>query len=115
MKAFFLAFVLLSVGLFPVFSDNPKLKPGSAAVANDPTGSVLGTDSSQALDQLMDSARNQDQEAIKRLKKKGHIVEIKSGSGVTILSFDSSKNAYKVRVVGSGKELWLIKENVVAK
>ena len=115
MKAFFLAFVFLSVGLFPVFSDNPKLKPGSAAVASDPTGSVLGTDTTQALDQLMDSARNQDQEAIKRLKKGGHIVEIKSGSGVTILSFDSSENAYKVRLVGSNKVLWLVKENVVAK
>jgi hypothetical protein len=114
-KALFLAFVLLSVGPFPVFSDNAKLKPGSAAIASDPTGSVLGMDSTQALDQLMDSARNQDQEAIKRLKKAGHIVEIRSGSRVTILAFDSSKNAYKVRVAGSDKELWLIRENVVAK
>jgi hypothetical protein len=29
--------------------------------------------------------------------------------------FDSGKNAYKVRVVGSDKVLWLIKDNVVAK
>jgi hypothetical protein len=114
-KAFLLTLLLMSVGLSPVISDDAKLKPGSSAVATDPTGSVLGTDSTQTLDQLMDFVRNQDLEAVKKLKKEGHVVEIRDGSRVTILSFDSSKNAYKVRMFGSNKELWLIKENVVAK
>jgi hypothetical protein len=85
------------------------------AVARDPTGTALGADSTQSLDKLMEFARGQDLKAIKELLREGHIVDIKSGSTVKILSFDSRGNAYKVRVFGSTKEIWLIKENVFAK
>jgi len=51
MKAFLLAFVFISFGLLPVISNDAQLKLGSTAVARDPTGSVLGTDSTQTLDQ----------------------------------------------------------------
>ena len=115
MKALFLAFVFMSCGLLPAISDDAQLKAGSMAVARDPTGTVLGGDSTQSLDKLMEFVRGQDLKAIKELMREGHIVDIKSGSIVKILSFDSRANAYKVRVFGSTKEIWLIKENVFAK
>jgi hypothetical protein len=115
MKALFLAFVFMSCGLLPAISDDAQLKAGSMAVARDPTGTVLGADSTQSMDKLMEFARGQDLKAIKELLREGHIVDIKSGSTVKILSFDSRGNAYKVRVFGSTKEIWLIKENVFAK
>jgi hypothetical protein len=115
MKALFLAFVFMSSGLLPVISDDAQLKVGSMAVARDPTGTVLGADSTQSLDKLMEFVRGQDLKAIKELMREGHIVDIKSGSTVKILSFDSRANAYKVRVFGSTKEIWLIKETVFAK
>ena len=115
MKALFLAFVFMSCGLLPAISDDAQLELGSMAVARDPTGTVLGTDSTQVLGKLMDFVRDQDQEGIKELKRERHLVGIKSGSKVKILSFNSGENAYKVRVFGSGKEIWLIKENVFAK
>ena len=115
MKALFLAFVFMSCGLLPVISDDAQLKVGSMAVARDPTGTVLGTDSAQSLDKLMEFVRDQDQEAIKKLMRERHVVGIKSGSKVKILSFDSRENAYKVRVSGSTQEIWLIKETVFAK
>ena len=115
MKALFLAFVFMSSGLLLVISDDAQLKVGAMAVARDPTGTVLGADSTQSLDKLMEFVRGQDLRAIKELMREGHIVDIKSGSTVNILSFDSRANAYKVRVFGSTKEIWLIKENVFAK
>jgi hypothetical protein len=115
MKALFLAFAFMSCGLLPAISDDAQLKAGSMAVARDPTGTVLGGDSTQSLDKLMEFVRGQDLKAIKELMREGHIVDIKSGSTVKILSFDSRGNAYKVRVFGSTKEIWLIKENVFAK
>ena len=115
MKALFLAFVFMSSGLLPVISDDAQLKVGSMAVGRDPTGTVIGADSTQSLDKLMEFVRGQDLKAIKELMREGHIVDIKSGSTVKILSFDSRANAYKVRVFGSTKEIWLIKENVFAK
>ncbi|MBV9298561.1 MAG: hypothetical protein JO066_06250 [Verrucomicrobia bacterium] len=115
MKALFLAFILISVALLPVISDAAQLEIGSMAVARDPTGTVLGTDSTQSLEKLMDFVRNQDQQGIKELRRHGHLVDIKSGSKVKILSFDSGENAYKVRVFGSGQEIWLIKETVLPK
>jgi hypothetical protein len=115
MKAFFLAFVFMSLGLSPLIADDGPFKPGSLAVARDPTESVLGTDSTQNLDKLMDIARDQDQAAEKELLREGHVVEIKSGSKVQILGFDSDESAYKVRVFGSTKEIWLIKDNAFAK
>ena len=84
-------------------------------VARDPTGSVLGTDSTQSLDQLMEFVRNQDQRAVKKLTREGHLFRIKSGSSVEILGFDSGEHAYKVRVIGSNKEIWLVKETVFNK
>jgi hypothetical protein len=115
MKTLFLAFVFVSFGLSPVIADEVQLKVGTTAVARDPSGSVLGVDTIQSLNQLMELARNQDPGAVKKLKGEGHIVDIKNGSRVTILLFDSGNNAYKVRVSGSAKEVWLIKENVFAK
>jgi hypothetical protein len=115
MKALFLVFVFMSCALLPVISDDAHLKVGSMAVARDPTGTVLGADSTQSLDKLMEFVRDQDLKAIKELIREGHIVDIKSGSTVKILSFDSRGNAYKVRMFGSTKEIWLIKETVFAK
>jgi hypothetical protein len=45
----------------------------------------------------MEFVRGQDPEAIRDLMRQGHVVGIKSGSKVKILSFDSRENAYKVR------------------
>jgi hypothetical protein len=115
MKALFLAFVFMSLSLLPVISDDTQLELGSTAVARDPTGTVLGTDSTQSLDKLMEFVRGQDPEAIKDLMRQGHVVGIKSGSKVKILSFDSRENAYKVRLFGSTQEIWMIKETVFAK
>jgi hypothetical protein len=115
MKTLFLALIVLELGLSPVISDVAQLEVGSMAVARDPTGSVLGTDSTQSLDKLTEFARDQDPEAVKKLMREGHVVGIKNGSKVRILWFDSGENAYKVRVFGSTREIWLIKENVFAK
>jgi hypothetical protein len=79
-----------------------------------PTGTVLGTDSTQNPDKLLDLVRNQDQDGIKQLRRGGQFAGIKSGSKVKMLSFDSGQNAYKERVFGSGKEVWLIKESLFA-
>ena len=86
MKVLFLAFVFMSCGLLPVISDDAQLKPGLMAVARDPTGTVLGTDSTQSLNKLMEFARDQDQEAIKQLMREGHVVGIKSGSKETVFA-----------------------------
>ena len=115
MKAPILTFAFMSLGLLPVMSDDAQFERGSVAVARDPTGSVLGTDSTQSLDQLMEFVRDQDQEAVKELTREGHLFSIKSGSSVEILGFDSGEHAYKVRVIGSKKEIWLVKETVFNK
>ena len=115
MKAPILMFAFMSLGLVPVMSDDAQLKRGSVVVARDPTGSVLGTDSTQSLDQLMEFVRNQDQRAVKKLTREGHLFRIKNGSSVEILGFDSGEHAYKVRVIGSKKEIWLVKETVFNK
>jgi hypothetical protein len=115
MKAPILMFASMSLGLVPVMSDHAQLERGSVVVARDQTGSVLGTDSTQSLDQLMEFVRNQDQGAVKRLTREGHLFRIKSGSSVEILGFDSGEHAYKVRVIGSNKEIWLVKETVFNK
>jgi hypothetical protein len=106
--------VLLISGLLPVISSETQLELGSVAVARDPTGSVLGTDSTQILDKLIEFARDQDEEAVKELTREGHLFGIKSGSEVEILSFDPAEHAYKVRLIGSNKEIWLIKETISA-
>ena len=115
MKAPILMFAFVSLGLVPVMSDDAQLERGSVVVARDPTGSVLGTDSTQSLDQLMEFVRNQDQRAVKKLTREGHLFRIKNGSSVEILGFDSGEHAYKVRVIGSNKEIWLVKETVFNK
>jgi hypothetical protein len=115
MNAPTLAFAFMSLGLLPVVSDEAQFARGSVAVARDPTGSVLGTDSTQSLVQLMEFARDQDQEAVKELVREGHIFSIESGSSVLILMFDSGEHAYKVRVIGSNKEIYLVKETVFTK
>jgi hypothetical protein len=115
MKTLFLAFAFIAFGYWPVIAGDAQLKAGSIAVARDPSGSALGMDSVQSLNQLMELARNQDQDAVRKLKGQGHVVEVKNGARVTILSFDPGNNAYKVHVSGSTKEVWLIKENVFAK
>ena len=113
MNAPTLIFAFMSLGVPPVMSGDAQFERGSVAVARDPTGSVLGTDSTQCLDQLMEFARHQDQEAVKELMREGHLFSIESGSSVEILGFDSDEHAYKVRLIGSNKEVYLVKETVV--
>jgi hypothetical protein len=115
MKVSFLTLALMFLGLLPVISDDTELVRGAVAVARDPTGSVLGTDSTQSLDQLMAFARDQDQESVEELTREGHLFSIRSGSRVEILAFDSNEHGYKVRVLGSNKEFWLVKETVFDK
>lgn len=115
MNARTLTFAFISLSLLPVFSDEAQLERGSLAVARDPTGSVLATDTTESLDQLMEFARYQDQEAVQELVREGHLFRIKSGSSVVILMFDLSEHAYKVRIIGSNKEVYLVKETLFRK
>ena len=116
MNAPTLTFAFISLlGLLPVMSDEAQFARGAVAVARDPTGIVLGTDSIQKLNQLMDFARGQDPEAAKELMREGHLFSIESGSSVEILGFNSGEHAYKVRVIGSNKEICLVKETVFNK
>jgi hypothetical protein len=115
MNAPTLTVAFMSLGLLPVMSDEPQLERGSVAVARDPTGCVLAADSTQSLDQLMEFARYQDNEAVKELVREGHLFRIESGSSVIILTFDLGEHAYKVRVIGSNKEIYLVKETVFKK
>lgn len=115
MNALTLTFALMFVGLLPILADEAEIETGTVAVARDPTGSVLGTDSTQSLDQLMEFARVQDQEGVQELAREGHLFSIKSGSSVVILMLDLSQHAYKVRVIGSNQEIFLVKETVFKK
>lgn len=108
-----LAFAFL--GLLPVISEEAQFESGSVVVARDPTGSVLGTDNTQSLDQLMEFARVQDQEGVQELAREGHLFSITSGTSVVILRLDIGEHAYKVRVIGSNQEIYLVKETVFRK
>jgi hypothetical protein len=108
-----LAFAFL--GLLPVMSGEAQFESGSVVVARDPTGSVLGTDNTQSLDQLMEFARVQDQEGVQELARKGHLFSIESGTSVVILRLDIGEHAYKVRVIGSNQEIYLVKETLFRK
>ncbi len=79
MKALFLAFVFMSCGLLPAISDDAQLKAGSMAVARDPTGTVLGADSTQSLDKLMEFARGQDLKAIRELMREATSSTLRAG------------------------------------
>ena len=115
MNARTLTFAFFSLGVLPVSSDEAQLERGSVAIVRDPTGSVLATDNTQSLDQLIEFARIQDQEAVQELVRQGHLFSIESGSSVVILMFNPSEHAYKVRLIGSNKEAYLVKETVFSK
>ena len=88
---------------------------GAVAVANDPANQVaFGTDTAQSLHMFMEYVRELDPRAIEQLYSEGHVIGVPNGSKVEILDFDSGEHAYKVRVIGSTKEVWLIKELVSA-
>ena len=115
MNALALTFAFMSFGLLGVMAEESHFEYGSVAVARDPTGSVLGTDSTQSLEQLMEFARVQDEEGVQELVREGHLFSIKSGSRVVILMLDMSEHAYKVRVIGTNQEIFLVKETVCTK
>ena len=61
MKAPILTFAFMSLGLVRVMSDDAQfVNAGQWPALVIPTGSVLGTDSTQSLDQLMEFVRDQD-------------------------------------------------------
>jgi hypothetical protein len=115
MKAPILMFAFMSLGLVPVMSDDAQLERGSVAVARDPTGYVLGTDSTQSLESAHGIRAQSRPGGSQKLTREAHLFRIKSGSSVEILGFDSGEHAYKVRVIGSNKEIWLVKETVFNK
>jgi hypothetical protein len=110
-----LTFAFISLSLLSVIADEAQFECGSVAVARDPTGSVLGTDSTRSLEQLLEFARVQDQEGVQELAREGHLFSIKSGSSIVILMLDLGVHAYKVRVIGSNQEIFLVKETVFKK
>jgi hypothetical protein len=90
-----------------------RLHAGDTAYANDPTNVlVFATDSIQSLDKLMSYIRDQDKGAMRQLLLEGHLIPLKEGAKIKILSFDPAENAYRVRPFGSTDEVWLIKEFV---
>ena len=62
------------------------------------------------MDKLMKYMQDRDYGAVRQLYSQGHVIAVPNGSKVEI--FDSGENAYRVRVIGSTKDVWLIKELV---
>jgi hypothetical protein len=44
-----------------------------------------------------------------------HLFSIESGTSVVILRLDIGEHAYKVRVIGSNQEIYLVKETLFRK
>ena len=114
-KYIFSIFAIATIAVSSLKADD-LIARGAVAVANDPTNELaFGTDTTKSLDRFMQCVRDLDPRAIEQLYSEGHVIGVPNGSKVEILDFDSGEHAYKVRVIGSTKEVWLIKELVSAK
>jgi hypothetical protein len=99
-KAIFSILAIAAISFSSLKADD-HIPRGSIAVANDPTNQVaFGSDSTKSMDKLMKYMQDR------------HVIAVPNGSKVKILDFDSGENAYRVRVIGSTKDVWLIKELV---
>jgi hypothetical protein len=113
-KYIFSIFAIATIAVSSLKADD-LIARGTVAVANDPTNKIaFGTDTTQSLHMFMEFVRELDPRAIEQLYLQGHVIGIPNGSKVQILDFDSGEDAYKVRVIGSTKEVWLTKELVSA-
>jgi hypothetical protein len=110
-------FFILTIATIAVSSleADDLIASGAVAVANDPTSEIaFGTDTTQSLHKFMEYVRELDPRKIEQLYSEGHVIGVPNGSKVEILDFDPGEHAYKVRLIGSTKEVWLIKELVSA-
>jgi hypothetical protein len=111
-KAIFSILAIAAISFSSLKADD-HIPRGSIAVANDPTNQVaFGSDSTKSMDKLMKYMQDRYYGAVRQLYSQGHVIAVPNGSKVKILDFDSGENAYRVRVIGSTKDVWLIKELV---
>jgi hypothetical protein len=86
---------------------------GTEVIINDPTNAlVFCADSTKNLNQIMTDAEAQNWDALKELISEGHVISVKNGTHAETIEFDPSEDAYKLRVSGLNRAVWVIQQFV---
>jgi hypothetical protein len=106
--------IILAAGMQAVSSQASDYIPtGSSVIISDPTNTVcFGADTIASLDLFMTDIADKNTDALKGLLSEGRLIPIKNGSKATTIGFNRNENAYKVRVFGSNKAVWVTKDLV---